>query len=76
MTVQRLTGNDLGALKIFIGMEVAGRQGEPQPDEEKEEIGPSPHFPWAKIVATLCLSLQDRSFRIPLSFRAALEEMA
>lgn len=37
------TGNDLGALEVLIGMEIAGRQGEPQANEDQQQVGPPPH---------------------------------
>ena len=37
------TGDDLGALEVFVGMEVAWRQGEPQSDQDKKEVRSPPH---------------------------------
>jgi len=39
------TGDDLRPLEVLVGMEVARREGEPQPDEDQKKIGPSPHGP-------------------------------
>jgi len=38
-----LTGDDLWSLEVLVGMEVAGRQSKPQPDEHKKEISAPPH---------------------------------
>ena len=38
-----LTSHHLGPLKVLIGMDVAGLQGEVETHEEEEEIETSPH---------------------------------
>ena len=43
MSRKTRTGNDLGALEVLVGMQIAGRQGEPQPNEDEEQICAPPH---------------------------------
>lgn len=44
-----LTSNHLWALKVLIGMYVAGGDGKVKPHKQEEEIGPSPHgWPWSE----------------------------
>jgi len=46
------TGDDLGALKVLVGVQVARRQGEPQPDEDQKEVRSPPHGRFTSRVAT------------------------
>ena len=39
-----LTGNHFWALEVLIGMDVAGREGKIQTDEDKQQIEASPHI--------------------------------
>lgn len=49
------TGNDLGALKVLVGVKVARREGEPEPDQDQKEVCPPPHdnvFIWRVAAGT------------------------
>lgn len=37
------TCDDLGALKVLIGVEIAGGQGEVEADQDEQEVGSPPH---------------------------------
>lgn len=37
------TGDDLGALEVLVGMQVARRQGEEQAHGDEEQVGAAPH---------------------------------
>lgn len=39
----QLTSNDLGSLKVLIGMNVAGRNGQVESDRQQREINSGPH---------------------------------
>lgn len=37
------TGNDFRALEVLVRVQIAGRHGKPQPDENEEEVDAAPH---------------------------------
>jgi len=37
------TSDDLGALKVLVGVKVAWRQGEPEPDQDQKKVCSPPH---------------------------------
>jgi hypothetical protein len=45
------TGYDLGALEVFIWVEIARGQSKPQPDQKQKEVGSPPHIIYLPAVA-------------------------
>lgn len=38
-----LTCDDLWTLEVLVGVQIAGRQGKPQPDDQEEKVCAAPH---------------------------------